>query len=418
VRLQTCLLMVFVLLGLAGHAMGDQGWQDEAEVHGFLEQRAGSRTVDDPYQEGLSIMETRFQLDGSYAPDWGQLRLKADTLIDGVEGTGRCLLRELNLQLSPLSQVDIKVGRQALTWGTGDLLFINDMFPKDWVSFFIGRDLEYLKAPSDAIKINSFLGRWNLTLVYTPQFDPDMYIDGSRISYWNGYLGRIAGKDAIIKADRPDKWFSDDEWAVRFAGRVGRYDLALYGYWGYWKSPGGIDPTTGMATFPRLDVYGASIEGPFAKGLGNIELGWYRSVHDLDGYDPTVNNSELRYLVGYRQEIWRDLNAGMQYYIEQILDYDGYMAGVPSEMARDRIRQVLTANISSLWMNQNLVCSFFLYYSPSDEDAYLRPNIRLKASDHMTFDLGANIFTGPQRHTFFGQFRYDTNIYAGLRLSF
>ncbi len=62
----------------------------------------------------------------------------------------------------------ITLGRQILTWGTGDLVFINDLFPKDWVSFFIGRDVEYLKAPSDALKVSAFSSWANLDLVYTP----------------------------------------------------------------------------------------------------------------------------------------------------------------------------------------------------------------------------------------------------------
>ena len=43
-----------------------------------------------------------------------------------------------------------------LTWGTGDLLFINDLFPKNWKSLAIGRDDEYLKDPSGAVKASFF----------------------------------------------------------------------------------------------------------------------------------------------------------------------------------------------------------------------------------------------------------------------
>ena len=50
----------------------------------------------------------------------------------------------------------------------GDLLFINDLFPKDWVSFFVGRDDEYLKAPSDSLKASFFNELFNLDFVYTP----------------------------------------------------------------------------------------------------------------------------------------------------------------------------------------------------------------------------------------------------------
>ena len=61
--------------------------------------------------------------------------------------------REAWLSTQPLDFLDLKAGRQVVTWGTGDLLFINDLFPKDWQSFILGRDEEYLKAPSDTVKV-------------------------------------------------------------------------------------------------------------------------------------------------------------------------------------------------------------------------------------------------------------------------
>lgn len=90
--------------------------------------------------------------------------------------------------------MDVKLGRQVLTWGTGDLLFINDLFPKDWESFFIGRDTEYLKAPSDAFTASLFFAPLNVDLIYVPIFNNSTYINGSRLSYWNPLLERIAGR--------------------------------------------------------------------------------------------------------------------------------------------------------------------------------------------------------------------------------
>ena len=48
------------------------------------------------------------------------------------EGDGFLDLREANFILTPASLMDVKAGRQILTWGTGNLIFINDLFPKDW----------------------------------------------------------------------------------------------------------------------------------------------------------------------------------------------------------------------------------------------------------------------------------------------
>ena len=164
------------------------------QLNGYIDGRYGTRLQDDPYQQQTSLAETRLQLGLNRMGDATTLQIRADFYYDNVidqgridleDGTGWIDLREANLLFSPHDIVDVKIGRQILTWGTGDLLFINDMFPKDWQSFFIGRDVEYLKAPSDAIMISMFPELVNIDFVYVPKFDPDRYIRGERISYWN-----------------------------------------------------------------------------------------------------------------------------------------------------------------------------------------------------------------------------------------
>ncbi|AQQ71895.1 hypothetical protein SMSP2_02274 [Limihaloglobus sulfuriphilus] len=390
------------------------------QVHGFIEGRGGYRTQNDLYEKDISVMDTRLQLDIFTYNDWGDFKYKGDFWGDGVTEQGKYQTRELWFFTRPLDFLDVKLGRQVLTWGTGDLLFLNDLFPKDWQSFMIGRDTEYLKAPSDAAKFSFFSDIANLDLVYTPKFDSDNYITGDYISYWNGGLGRTAGRDAIVRADERESWFTDDEIAARLYRNINNYELALYGYWGYWKSPGGQTPA-GRAYFPRLDVYGASVRGQLGEGIANAEIAYYRSADDTGGNDPLVNNSEMRYLLGYSQEIARDFNAGVQYYIEQLLEYDDYRRYLPPAAAatkRDEFRQVVTLRLTKLLMNQNLTLSMFTFYSPTDEDAYLRPNIHYKFTDNLAAEIGANVFFGNSQHTFFGQFEDNTSIYTAIRYSF
>lgn len=392
----------------------------DTEYHGFYEVRAGTRLLDDPYEsKDLSIGEARYQFDLLAMRDWGDIKIKGDAYGDFVEEQADFDLREANVFTRPSDSMDLKFGRQVLTWGTGDLIFINDLFPKDWVSFFIGRDSEYLKAPSDAAKASLFSDAVNLDVVYTPEFDSDRYITGDRLSYWNPILGRRAGEDDEMMISRRREFFEEDETAIRLYRNIRNYELALYGYWGYWKSPAGFNETLTRATFPELYVYGASVRGTVGKGVANAEFGYYDSVDDRAGDDPLVNNSEMRYLVGYTQEIARDFTAGVQYYIEQLLDYGDYedalAAGSPS---RDEFRHVTTLRLTKLLMNQNLMLSLFTYYSPSDEDVYMRPVANYKASDQLTYEVGSNVFFGDEEHTFFNQFHNNTNVYCGVRYSF
>jgi len=289
---------------------GDPNWAEffsqaesfasDVEVHGFWEGRGGFRLLEDKYEKDMSVMETRLQLDLSAFPEWGDLKFKGDTLGDFITGDTHFDIREVNFACSPLEFMDAKIGRQVLTWGTGDLLFINDLFPKDWQSFLIGRDSEYLKAPSDAAKLSFFSDWANLDFVYTPRFDPDRFINGERISFYNNGLGRISGEDAVVHTDKPNRWFGDDELAVRIYRNIENYELALYGYRGYWKSPGGMN-VRGQAIFPDLNVYGGSIRGALGKGISNFEFGYYESDDDQNGSDPMVKNSELRFLAGRPQ---------------------------------------------------------------------------------------------------------------------
>jgi hypothetical protein len=393
--------------GLA--AGGTEDWKELVEVHGFTEFRGGTRLQDDPYEKDMSIMEARLQLDVSAYPEWGRIVVRGDGYGDGVLEEGEFDLREASVLTSPVDFMDVKVGRQILTWGTGDLVFINDLFPKDWQSFFIGRDTEYLKAPSDAVKVSLFSDPVDVDIVYTPQFDADRNITGERLSYWNSTLGRTAGRDVIVTAYKPDRWFQDDEWAVRVYRNIRGVEMAVYGYWGYWKSP----------FYPDLNVYGASMRGSVGKGIGNMEVGFYDSREDRRGTNNTINNSEIRYLVGYTQEVARDFTAAMQYYVEQMLDYDAYKTSFTAAQGlRDEFRHLLTLRLTRLLMNQNLRLSLFTYYSPSDQDVYMRPNIHYKANDNVAVEFGANIFKGDQPYTFFSQFKYNTNMYGAVRYSF
>jgi len=423
----TTLLVVWIVMGVSLPAIAadtDENTDDSffselpIEVHGFYEMRSGWRLRKDKYEKDMSIMENRLQLDLSSYPDWGDLKAKGDVFGDLVTEQAHFDLREANVFVSPLDFMDLKVGRQILTWGTGDLIFINDLFPKDWQSFFIGRDTEYLKAPSDAAKVSLF-GDWaNIDIVYTPQFDPDRHIDGRRLSYWNSNLGRLAGEDAVIHTDKPNRWFKDSEFAARLYRNINNYEFALYGYRGYWKSPGGQNIAMSQAIFPDLNVYGASVRGAIGKGIGNLEVGYYESADDLSGKNNLIDNSQMRYLVGYTQEIARDFTAGVQYYVEQMLDFSQYKSSLTSGPARDRDRHLITLRLTKLLMNQNLRCSLFTYFSPSDKDVHMRPNINYKLNDNLALEIGGNVFFGDYPNTFFGQFRNNTNVYAGVRYSF
>jgi hypothetical protein len=387
------------------------------EVHGFLEARAGVRTQDDPYEKTLSVGEARLQGEAFTYCDWGEFKYKGDLWFDGVTEQVRYDTREAWIFSRAADFLDIKLGRQVLTWGTGDLVFLNDLFPKDWQSFFIGRDDEYLKAPSDSVKTSLFLDEANVDFVYTPLFDSDRFVTGEYLSYWNSDLQSLAGRDDRLNDRKPKRWFADAEYALRLYKNYAGFETALYGYWGFWKSPGG-QTSDGESIFPRLNVYGGSIRGPIGAGIGNVEIAYYDSTEDASGANPLINNSQMRYLAGYAREICTNLTGSVQYYIEQILDYSRYRDNMASGRPKDEFHQVVTLQITQLLLKQDLELTLSAFYSPNDQDAYIKPKAHYKYTDNLSMEIGANLFFGEHEYTTFGQYHDDTNVYTALRYSF
>ncbi len=66
----------------------------------------------------------------------------------------------------------------------------------------------------------------------------------------------------------------------------------------------------------------------------------------------------------------------------------------------------------------NLVYSLFLFYSPSDEDYYLIPNVMYRLGDKWQFNGGANLLGGEHNYTLFGQMETNSNIYIRAKYIF
>ena len=174
-QLLTTLFLTLALAGTSGARQQEEDdweeddWEENAlpvEIHGFAEGALARRIIEDPVQsDDFLLGEARFRLDLSYFSDRVDLEFKGDLVADAVADEIDGDIRLATVTLRTLNWLDLRAGRQVLTWGTGDLVFLNDLFPKDFVSFFIGRDDEFLKAPSNSLKLTFYTGPANLNVV-------------------------------------------------------------------------------------------------------------------------------------------------------------------------------------------------------------------------------------------------------------
>nr|MBP7653608.1 hypothetical protein [Candidatus Dependentiae bacterium] len=336
---------------------------------------------------------------------------------DSVKNKTELLFREANVTIFPSDKWELKAGRQILTWGTGDMVFVNDLFPKDWNSFFLGRDDEYLKFPSDVLKLSVFSNAGTFNFVISPEFSSDDYITGERMSYWGpaGLTGNI------FNDSKPESKIQNAEYHFRFSKNIYDIEFALYSYKGFMKRPLGFDNNSGLGFFPKLAVHGFSGRRQLFGGIINFETGFYDSIEDRNGKNLMIENSMIKSVIGFEKEIKQNFTAAIQYFSEYMLDYSNYRissVNMGQEPLKEKNHDWITLRLTNLRKQQTLILSMFGYYSPAEEDWHLRPAATYKMSDQVSIACGLNIFGGKYDYTFFGQLEDNTNMYARLRYSF
>ncbi|MCK4738803.1 MAG: hypothetical protein KAT46_02540 [Deltaproteobacteria bacterium] len=395
------------------------------ELGGFFEGAGAFKFGNEKaVKNNYNFLETRFQLKANYFPEFledneGELFFKGEVLGDGYDERVYAYIRESNISMVIYDLIDLKMGRQILTWGTGDLLFINDQFPKDYISFFIGRGTEYLKVPSDALKISYWSKYFAIDLVGT-LFEPNKSLNGERLSFYNPFTGEIEGSSMSLNYERPSSNPKNIESSLRLSRTFGSVEGALYFFSGFYKDPVGVlNPISMSLFYPRMNSYGFSLRGPFLGGIANFEAGFLESRDDINGENPLITNSEVRYLIGIEEDLGGDTKLGLQFYVEQMLSYGKYENGVPlGAEKRDEFRSLLTLRLSKFFLAQTLHAGFILFYGLNEDDLYFRPRVSYNFTDNFKLSLGANIFDGANDHTNFGQLQGNNNLFLGARYSF
>lgn len=381
------------------------------EIHGFLQAHAAARlgdvdcapqtTCDWPFNEQrLQLKSEGSGLEGSLG-----YAAKLDLLNDAALNDSDLDVRELYADYNT-ERFTVRAGRQVVTWGVADLLFINDTFPKDWVSFFGGLPLEYLKRGSDALRLDLYPDFADVQILLA-DFRRDRLPNSDRFV--------LPGPDLSAALDEP----SEPEASLRISRYFGSWDGAMYLSRTHYRAPA-LSQIAGQwrGEFPRLNAYGASLSGSLWNGVLSLEAGHYDSIEDRDGTDPTVENSQTRLLLGYSRQIAEDTTLGVQAYAEWMHDHDAYRNTLPAGFPeRDQLRTVATLRFTQFHLHQTLRLSLFAFWGTSDNDGYIIPSVRYAFSDALWGKVGANLFVG-DRNGQFGALRDNDNIYATLRYAF
>jgi len=372
--------------------------------------------IHEPNPDGkdVKVAEERFQLTLNIESHPVYTFFKGDVFYDHLEERGDYEIRELYIDYLS-DRWDLIIGRQIITWGIGDLLFINDIFPKDYESFYSGRPMEYMKRGIDGLRLGLYPESFSVEVVIIPFFRENIYPGKDR--FWQ-YNPLPQGRIRNIK---PSRKLINTEMAIRLYGNVQGVESSFYFYRGFFRysSLSEIEDSRLLMTYPELSVYGVSLEGQVLDGILGLEMGFYDSRDDRAGDDPMIPNQSIRMLTGYRTQLLEDITAGIQWYSEYMLDYSDYKDSLPEGYPlKRRIEHILTLRLNGLFWHETLGAGVFTFIGIPAGDFHIIPEVKYALSDQVSVRIGANIFGGGEDTDRFGSLDKNDNIFANLRYSF
>jgi hypothetical protein len=384
-----------------------------AEVSGFVQLRAAERVGS---LAGCSFIGCRTMVEEASAELLFEHRLSAqsalsirvEALDDGVPRGRKVGLREATIAWQPVTDVDLKIGRQVITWGVSDYLYVNDIFPKNYDSFFTGGSFDRLKEPVDAAHL-TLHGRADLEFVVS-RAKADRMPSSSR--FMAAGLAASAAPDSEAHGSKADV-------AIKASASTGGWDLAAYAASLRSREVRYFLGETGLHfDRPGLRHLGASVTGNAGSGVVWMEAALRHVDTNRERVvDRHFVGSSAKLILGYSRQIADDLTASAQVQFESALARSQYLRSLATGVRPLRdFSPVLHLRVAGHWANQTLGAGAQLF-AGAEGDTHFNPFINWSPADGWRLEAGANVFAG-RPDTRFGALRRDSNFYTAARYSY
>ena len=383
------LAVILATFALSAHAQDELSLQLNGFVDSYHALQLGS-----PYKVMSSRTRLRLEMRANYgeASLFSSVNLAYNGIIDEQSGA---FLREAYFDYAG-KYLEVKAGRQIVTWGVADGLRITDLIsPMDYTEF-MANDYDDIRVPVNAINLKYPGESFSAELVFVPV--PEYFvIPTSEDNPWqmtapNGMQMDLSGT--------PEKHIKNSEVGTRLRFFLENLDFSLTALRTFNKSPvtiASFDPESKSVVIKGIYKPMYVLGGAFS-----IPVGEFVVRGEMAGYfgEPIALNDSRRYrlrktfnalfgLDWYAGDNWTFM---VQYMHKIIMDYR-------KELGMDQNTSMITARISKEILNNTLKLSVYGMYDVDNVSFYIRPAADYLLNDQITLSLGADILGG-RRGTF------------------
>ena len=326
-------------------------------------------------------------------------------------------LREIYLEGSPFGNLDIKLGKQIVSWGVANSLRVVDVLnPTDDREFGM-TDLEDIRLPINMTKLDYYIGdlkleavavheiKFNKSAPFGSDFNPSTQkinevipeSSAENTEYGLALIGTFSGWDASL------------HWAQYFD------DTAHFKITKVTFIPGlGAVPTLEQR-HSRLTMGGATLSIPSGNFIWKAEAAKLQGMEFALVTDKTFSRTDV--LIGSEYSGWSDTSLTLEFGVQHLNDFDVKLEESPDSQLEDRI--ATTVSFMQDYINQTLHLSLVgMMIGKSGQDGGLnRMSLEYDVMDAFSVTGGVMLYQ-PGENAYFQNLNENDRIFFEVRYSF
>jgi hypothetical protein len=386
------------------------------------------------------------KLEGAPFPEYhyySEAYLKGSRRMEGDAFEWDIDLREAYLDLyefiSP--NLDVRIGKQMIIWGTADKLNpTGNLCPDDLESTFDFGE----KLGVNAINATYYLGNWMISAVGVPEFTPARLPSGDAASALGSPMSAPPGvtlRNTTTVTVEPERTLEDSsQFGLKLSGMLLDYDVSLSYFYGRDGIPlaskvtlmpvdlSGTMDVEAELTFPRIQVIGADFAGALSSvGVWGEAALFLPEEVDMPTYLMTSEGAqEQATSVALDDEAYLKYVLGMDYTFESGWYVQAqFLHGFIGERGKDNLNDYLVGRFEQSYLNDELtIVPFGFAVTVSDWDEpgenYAiagMPEISYRPADNVELTLGAIIIEG-KGDNMFSSMKENDEIFFSAEVSF
>ena len=321
-------------------------------------------------------------------------------------------IRELFVSQT-FGNIELRAGRQIITWGVADALRLSDIIsPMDY-SEFLAQDYDDIRIPENALRLKYSKNSFSAEALAVPVIETfDLPVDGR-----NSWAISISGNDSIITDNVPDLKIKNMEFGGRLQWFLSGVDFSVSALRTFNKMPVFLldyYPQNQLLVcngkYQRMTMAGFDFSVPLSKFVFRGEFAEYfdEAQQPAIGQQIASKNS-ANALLGVDIYPGNDWNISLQYAHKYIDHYT-------NDLNAYRNSGTATVRISKELFRNTLNINTFAYIDVADGGIYDRTTFDYAVNDMLHIALGFDYFNADK-----GMFKmYDKNseVFMKIKVSF